>query len=140
MNYTQEMFNEGIDFLAKVIKNSGHHYSYIIGVARGGLIPATALSYRLEIPLYPITLQTRSGSREELGDTVVLTHRYRCLVVDDIIDSGDTLNKLLARWNISNIDVACLVYNEGHSPVEPAYYHKLINKRVDPSWVTFWWD
>lgn len=140
MNYTQEMFNEGIDLLASAIKNSGRHYSYIIGVARGGLIPATALSYRLDIPLCPVTLQTRSGSREELGDTMVLVHRHNCLLVDDIVDSGVTVGKLLQRWGRDKIDVACLVFNEGHSDIEPIYYHKLINKRVDPSWVTFWWD
>lgn len=140
MLYTQEMYNEGINQLCEAITASDTGYQYIIGICRGGLIPATSISYRLNIPLVPITVQTRDRTMYDIGDTVYMTNRYNCLVVDDIVDTGETIKILLDKWNKRGIDTACLIYNEGQQDVKPTFYHKKINKTIDPSWVTFWWD
>ncbi|MFM2157998.1 MAG: hypothetical protein RLZZ124_472 [Cyanobacteriota bacterium] len=51
---------------------SGHRLCGIHGIPRGGLVLAVALSHRLELPLLP-------------------TARPGCLVVDDVYETGRTL-------------------------------------------------
>lgn len=69
----------------------------ILGIARGGLFPATMLSYILRRELYPVRLTRR------LNDAVVRQHPMwlvrppdkvrgrRVLIVDEIADSGRTI-------------------------------------------------
>lgn len=140
MFYSQEMYNEGINNICQDIIEQNRHYDYIIGIVRGGLIPATSISYRLNIPLVTVTVQTRDLSVCDIGNTARLTNVYSCLVVDDIVDSGETLKILLDKWDRGGIHTACLVYNEGQTDIVPTYYHEKINKQIDPAWVTFWWD
>lgn len=139
MNYTYEMFAEGIGHLAHSIVSSGEQYNYIVGIGRGGLIPATALSYRLTTPLIPAMLQTRSGTTMDLSALANLP-LSECLIVDDIIDSGATIDKLIDICACSDVNVACLIYNEGQQAFKPKFYHIKIDKRIDHSWVNFWWD
>jgi len=140
MFYSQELFNQGIESLSKQITDSGIKYNYIVGINRGGLIPATVLSYKLGIPLKVITVQTYDDKVIEVNVPRHYVVTYNCLVVDDIIDSGRTLNVLLDKWQVRTMDVACLVYNQGQDEFAPTYKHLTIDKRQDCSWVTFWWD
>lgn len=140
MFYSQEMYNEGIEKICQDIIDQNRHYDYIIGIVRGGLIAATSISYKLNIPLVTVTVQTRDLSVCDIGDTMRLTNVYNCLVVDDIVDSGSTMKILLDKWDRGGIHTACLVYNEGQRDIVPTYYHEKINKQIDPAWVTFWWD
>ena len=66
----------------------------IIGLGRGGLVPAVMLSHHLEVPMEALMWQTRDGdfrSLNHLHDALVL-HSYRegerILIVDDINDTG----------------------------------------------------
>ena len=59
------------------IKESGLKFKNIYGVPRGGLIPAVILSHKLNIPLV----------KGDIGPDT--------LVIDDICDSGETLDKLV---------------------------------------------
>ncbi len=78
---------EGIIRLGQRILNSADGWSpdLIVGVSRGGLVPATHLSYLLERPLLFISDGVLLGS--------VGSHR-RLLVVDEINDSGDSLRRI----------------------------------------------
>lgn len=140
MFYSQEMYNWGIVKICDEITNTNKKYDYIIGVTRGGLIPATSISYKLNIPLITVKIQTRDHQACDIGDTANLTNTTNCLLVDDIVDSGSTVKILLDKWNKSGIDIACLVLNIGQQEITPTYFDKKINKLIDPSWVTFWWD
>lgn len=64
------------------IKESGLKFKNIYGVPRGGLIPAVILSHKLNIPLV----------KGDIGPDT--------LVIDDICDIGETLDKLVKK--ISN--------------------------------------
>ena len=50
MDYTYTMFMDAVDRLAEDIDITFEDYDYIVGVTRGGLIPAVFLSHRLGIP------------------------------------------------------------------------------------------
>ena len=67
-----------IDTLAMGIKNNLNNIEYIHGVSRGGLIPAVMLSHKLNISYTP---------------PPELFKPSEVLIVDDIADSGKTLQR-----------------------------------------------
>jgi hypoxanthine phosphoribosyltransferase len=134
------MYNTGIDSLCEQIINSGNRYDFIIGICRGGLIAATSLSYRLDIPLKIVTIQTYETRYTDVTISRSIIAGYNILLVDDIVDTGDTIKQLQDIWQIDKIDTACLVYNDAQNKVSADYRHIIIDKDKDPEWITFWWD
>ena len=80
----------GIEALGNRIAASpeGWRPDAVVGVARGGLIPATHLCHRFECPLFFIYNGTL------LGDLSDLAGRRRILVVDEINDTGKSLQQI----------------------------------------------
>lgn len=110
MQVRQFSLNEGIDF------------SYIMGIPRGGLIPAVMLSHRLGIPLAPPTIANEAN----------------ILVVDDIADTGSTLSSILYKagsWS-TRMRVTTL-YHRTTSEVVPVFAGERIN-HLD--WIVFPWE
>ena len=75
---------------------SDKQFDCILAVARGGSIIGTLLSYQLNIPIRYVGISSYNGDKKtdemkftqhaEIGD-------YKnILVVDDIVDTGDTIN------------------------------------------------
>lgn len=65
----------------------------IVGISRGGLIPAVMLSHIMEAPMIPLVWQTRDGqecdrNNQQLHDAI--NEGKNVLIVDDINDSGRT--------------------------------------------------
>jgi len=75
---TWEYIDNAMSDLASKIKESGITISSIYGLPRGGLIPAVILSHKLNIPLF------KTGTDVLIGSV---------LIVDDICDTGETLEK-----------------------------------------------
>lgn len=80
----------GIEALGNRIAASseGWRPDAVAGVARGGLIPATHLCHRFGCPLFFIYNGTL------LGDSSDLAGRRRILVVDEINDTGKSLQQI----------------------------------------------
>ena len=123
--------------------------TYVIGITRGGLIPATYLSHYFEIPLLTLSLSLRDNksfvSDNQMQDMANLLYvGHRVLIIDDICDSGATLKILkdkLDKTGFSNrIKTAVLVYNEGQDIFTPDYIGLSINKHSDPRWIIFPWE
>lgn len=94
IKYTHNDFLTDIDLLESKIV----HYSktvepitMIVAISRGGLIPGVYLSHRLKLPLRVVEYSTRDGM---VGETNYswLSNLRNALIVDDIADSGRTLN------------------------------------------------
>lgn len=118
--------------------------NYIIGVSRGGCIPATIISHRLDVPMIPISLSTRDHADVFIPDFPIGNERdyYRFLVVDDINDTGHTflkLQKILFKRGCQYVDYAALIDNEP-SDFEVRYRAKTINKQKDPRWIVYPWE
>lgn len=144
MYYSCNDFLHDIDKLVFDIINSGKHFDYLVGIVRGGSIPAVCLSHRLELPMKSVAWSTFHGDqmKESALDIAEDIHDgKRILLVDDILDSGRTMRELLSDWDTdrSNIDVAVCIYNTDQKIV-PDFYGRAIDKSKDPSWVTFWWE
>jgi len=86
-----------VSILVEKIKQSDEEYDMIVGVNRGGLIPAVMLSHKLGLPL--LTMQPDD----------VLPEGLRHLIVDEIYDTGNTITKIKA--NNPTADFAVLYHN-----------------------------
>ena len=92
---------------------------FILGIPRGGLVLATMLSYRLDLPLH-IPEQNRFCYS-------------KVLVVDDIADTGKTLERVLK--NLSHSIVLTMHYHQ-QSTIEP--YAWLYEKK--DKWIVYPWE
>ena len=108
---TWKDIEEFIDRLAEDTNNF-EGYTGVYGPARGGVVYATIISNRYDLPY--------------LGAPTV-----GCLCVDDICDSGDTA----LAWKQKGYKIATHYYKE-NDKIEPDYW--LRNK--DDKWIVFPWE
>ncbi|MFM7084572.1 MAG: phosphoribosyltransferase [Hyphomicrobium sp.] len=139
MYYSYENFDAGIQMLADQVIHSGKKYDYLCGVLRGGMIPAIVLSYKLNIPVLPIHWSLRDFKQQYLSpDARKIVLENKCLLVEDIIDTGECISQLFKEIGKS-LDVLCLVYNKSQS-ITPQFYHWCIDRNRNKDWIVFWWD
>jgi hypoxanthine phosphoribosyltransferase len=144
MYYGFENFKQDADKLVEQITNSGKFYEYVVGVMRGGAIPAVYLSHRLGIPMRGVSWSTfhKDQMRESALDIAEdINEGKSILLVDDILDSGRTMNELLTDWGQTRdkIGIAVLVYNLQQN-IKPDYFGTVIDREVDKDWINFWWE
>ncbi len=130
---------------ALALAESGFVPEVIIGVARGGMIPAGALTYALGVKLTDaINVEFYTDVAETLPDPVLLAPMLdiesirgrRLLVVDDVVDSGRTLALVLKLLRGFGADVrSAVIYAKPTTIIEPDY----IWKRTD-QWIVFPWS
>ena len=129
---------------AQKILAQNYRPDIVIGIARGGLIPALILADLLEtsefatiqIEFYVDINQTNSEPTLKQPLTAIVAHK-KVLVVDDIADSGESLK--LAKTHLqdqgaSKIKTATL-YQKPQSTTTPNFYEKQTT-----NWVVFPWD
>jgi len=104
-----------VDFLAARIKTNKVKIAAIRGLQRGGLIPAVMLSHKLGIPM------TESG----ITGTDVL-------IVDDICDSGVTLNNYI----LFKCPTATIHYKRS-AVVEPTFWYETVK---EDEWIVYPWE
>lgn len=144
MFYSFDNFTRDMNKIIHDIKVIGDTYNYIVGVARGGLIPAVYLSHHLNIPMRSVSWSTfhPDQMREHALDIADdIENGKRILLVDDILDSGQTMKELMTDWSITrdNLDIAVLIYNTDQSII-PDFYGTSISREENPYWVDFWWE
>jgi len=85
--------------LAENIEQSGYKPERIVGIAFGGVIPASFLSVFLQKPLCVMRVTNYNG-RKRLSQPNIKTYlesfpNVATLVVDDLVDSGETMKTVL---------------------------------------------
>lgn len=137
---------------------------YIVGITRGGLTPAVMISQYLNVPLNTLKISLRDG--DECESNLWMSEdafgydkpAMNILVVDDINDTGATINWLMKDWQSScfpngdrwkdtwnkNVKFAVIVDNlASKCDVKMDYTGMEINKAEEDVWVEFpyenWW-
>jgi len=141
------------DFLAQVHSLSGKLAAgdwkpdFIIGIGRGGLVPAVFISHQLQVPMLSIDHSSKvPGFADELLGKVAdkSSTGTRLLFVDDINDSGSTIvyiRKLLAAngCNPDNLRFAVLMDN-CRSQARVDYAAQSLDRAEDKRWFVFPWE
>ena len=142
---TWEGFGEASRDLAQTIADSGFRPEIIVAVARGGLLPAGALSYSLGVKLSDvINVEFYTDVHETLPDPILLAPLLdtenlagkSLLVVDDVADSGRTLALVIDILKQYGGDVrSAVIYGKPRSVVEADYVW-----RETDQWIVFPWS
>lgn len=122
------------------------HLSYdvpdcIVGLARGGLVPAVRLSHILNIPMISLNLSLRDSKVGNL-DLSELAKYNNIAVVDDICDSGKTFHVLdihLQDAGFTNIQW-CTLYSKATSMFKPTIVGEEIKEIDNSQWIVFPWE
>lgn len=136
--------------IANQIRMYGIEFDSIVGVSRGGLVPANELSHMLEIPLMPIAYSSKSGhgDNRDHSNTIPEFRNQTLLIVDDICDSGYTLAELAdlytnscdmnGDWN-NTVYTCCIYYKKQPNPIHVTNFSWLTIPENAP-WVIFPWE
>jgi len=114
----------------------------IIAISRGGLIPGVIISHILNVPITPINYSSLQGKGEYKQHDNVLPNIKEplLLIIDDIADSGKTLNEIVTHYNYTEhkvVRTAILFFKVG-SIITPDYYWQTIP--ADAPWIVFPWE
>lgn len=165
MNYRKikyRVYKELVREICFQIEDSGWRPEYIVGITRGGLLPAVMISHYFKIPCHTLGVSLRdSGSVNEsnLWMSQDASEGKKILVVDDINDSGETLNWIKNDWETSalpkNIDTWNSIWNKSvkfaavfdntssKAKVAIDYFGEQIDKEETNDWIQFpyeeWW-
>lgn len=144
MYYSSNDFTVDVDRIAHAVIKAGEEIDYIVGIARGGLLPAVLLSHRLDLPMRSVSWSTfhKEQMREHAYDIAEdIADGKRILLVDDILDSGRTIQELMEDWGCprDKIKLAVLLCNTTQS-ISPDFYGRKFSREVNPEWIDFWWE
>lgn len=132
---------------------------YIVGITRGGLVPALKLSHYLNVPMETLKISLRGdvAGTECESNCWMAEDAYdgkNILVVDDINDTGATIEWLKNDWSLSayrsdpkwndgiwneTVKFAVLIDNDA-SPTQVNYSAETINKEEENVWIVYPWE
>lgn len=135
--FTFKMFNEAVDNIVQQVHSKKIKYNYVVGLTRGGLIPATVLSHKLDVPMLASNWDTDRKKPSITLMDILDNPRNKVLLVDEILDSGKTIQSFMDIHG--KTDVAVLVWNK-EQPVVPDYHHMVIKRSEFTDWIEFWWE
>lgn len=139
MKYSYDEYLADIRHLYDIILRSKKQYDLIVGVQRGGLIPAVHLSNLLGIPMQTIQWSLKGNMREGANPHLICNKDKNVLLVDDILDNGTTIKQIQERY--WEMDTAVLIYNNTNQySLAPTYAGRTINRQTLPEWIDFWWE
>ena len=131
---------------------------YIVGLTRGGLLPANLLSQFLEVPMVSLDVSLRDHSELLKESNCWMAEDAldgkKILIVDDINDSGATLEWIINDWKNNNrpkspewnnifgntVRFAVMVNNEASNFKDVSYLGSTVNKDERDVWVEFPWE
>jgi hypoxanthine phosphoribosyltransferase len=152
---------------------------YVVGLTRGGLIPANMISQYLDVPMECLKVSLRDDNQcesntwmaedafgyipeEELKDSGIggdgafdySIRAKKILIVDDINDTGATINWIKKDWPSGcypddtewnqvwgdNVRFAVLTHNFTSEFKDPDYYVWTVNKAEDDCWLVYPWE
>lgn len=148
---------------------------YIVGITRGGAVPAILLSQYLNIPMRPLEVSLRDGGQcvsdlgmaedafgyvpqdeqEKIKSRWDISFRKNILIVDDINDSGATLEWIKKDWPSGcfpseegvwnsvwhhTVRFATLTHNLSSNFKDIDYYAWEVNKGEEDCWLVYPWE
>ena len=128
-----------IDDLVKEIDSrvSAYKPTHIVGIARGGLVPAVMLSHQLNLPMETLGVSFRDNKATHHTKFKPINDA-RYLIVDDINDSGTTFKVVTDIFKNRRLQhrTAALI-NKEKSDFDVDFYGEMF---YYDDWITFPWE
>jgi hypoxanthine phosphoribosyltransferase len=125
--------------LAEKVRSSGRGFDLVIGIARGGIPVAMVVSDRLNVRIDFINVKSYTGIGERGVPRILstLTQDIRgknVLVVDDLVDQGDTMQMVKAHLSAQDPErlETAVLFKKPWTRIEPDYYLEVVDR-----WVVF---
>lgn len=146
--------------ICRQISKDNWRPDYIVGISRGGLLPAVMISHYFNIPMKPLQVSLRDNIEtvSDLGMAEDAFDGKNILIVDDINDQGTTLNWIMKDWPEGcfpyderwehvwggNVRFAVVVDNlSSQCSIGMNYWGMEVNKAEEDVWIEFpyeeWW-
>ena len=143
---TYELFGRGIRELAHQVADSDFEPDILLGIARGGLVPAGALAYALDCKnLFTISVEFYTGVDARLEVPVMLPpfldardlDQARVLIVDDVADTGKTL-ELVHQFCAGHVAEArtAVLYEKPQSIIKADFAWRRTERWINFPWST----
>lgn len=135
-------FGRSAEHLVSKIRAAEISYDLVIGIARGGIPAALLIANRLRIRIDFVNIKSyiRAYSHDKPKILSTLSEEVKnrwILVVDDIVDSGDTMRTIL-EWlrpqDPKKIETAAL-FVKPWSSITPNYFVRKVSE-----WIVFPWE
>ena len=168
--YSWANINGAVIDIARQLQQNAWQPDYIVGITRGGAIPAVMLSQYLGVPMRPLQVSLRDDGtcvsdlsmaedafgcapENASGTLVDPAYRKNILIVDDINDSGATINWIKNDWpsgchpthivweNVwhNNVRFATLTNNlASKETVDYSVWE--VNKAEEDCWLVYPWE
>ena len=160
--YSQDQIKGQVLDIIRQIQKDSWKPDYVVGLTRGGLVPAVMISQYLDIPMNTLKVSFRDNKENDCESNLwmaedaygYLDTPKNILIVDDINDSGATLNWIKRDWESSCLpqeekwgDIwsnttrfAVLVDNQASEFHGINYSAEEINKVEENCWIVFPWE
>jgi len=135
---------------------------YIVGLTRGGLVPAVIMSNALDIPMHTLKVNLRDHAEGPESNLWMSEDAFgykqepkNILIVDDINDTGATLDWIVNDWQSTclpddphwadvwsnNVRFAVLIDNlSSKFSRQVDYCAETINKAEEDVWIVYPWE
>ena len=139
---------------------------YIVGITRGGLVPALYLSHMTGIPMHTLDIRLRDANHDPESNGWMPQDAFgvfqqgygfegdNILIVDDINDTGETFEWLIQDWQNNclptderweevwgeSVRFATVIENMSSKFGFVNYHEYEVNKAEDDLWVVFPWE
>jgi hypoxanthine phosphoribosyltransferase len=153
LHYTWGDVETAVNIIDGALKCDNWKPDHVIGLVRGGMIPAIMLSHKIGVPCSALAWSKRDYSTRDHGmwfDYILkmaISQHRKFLIVDDILDTGETLEELkhyanhistepywsnYVKFAVLHKNVACR-----HSV---DYWVSELDKSAHDTWVVYPWE
>ena len=140
INWTE--YGNLADALAEEIRALALEFDLVVGIARGGIPVAMVVSDHLDVKIDIVNVKSYSGIGERGQPRILSTltesvKGKRVLLVDDLVDQGDTMEAVkayLAAHGPTELKTAVL-FRKPWTKTEPDYFLEVVDK-----WIVFPWE
>ena len=122
-HYSLKHLRNGVNSIIRQLHLDRFQPDYVVGLTRGGLMPALMLSHYLDVPMHTLNVSLRDNNDQDTESNLWMAEdafgclseevqkllksrwdvsaRKKILIVDDINDTGATFNWIKQDWKSS---------------------------------------
>ncbi len=141
LSISWENYFKDIDIMIKKLKLDPDVGYNIVALSRGGLIPATILSHKINSDVYCLGIKSYNKHEstiidvyQDLNDDIMGLDNV--IIIDDLVDSGKTLEHINEHY-FHNCIIGC-VYNKSYNNKLTKELNLIVGQNINfPCWIKF---